>query len=129
MGRRLLWLVVLAGCGGSKVHKDEFVTALPKGDQVQIAFPDSSVHSERAGVQSDALLGQIADFYVLTRVTSEHLNGMVGSRLDTFGRITQMPPSHVEENRAVWGPFTPTLSPVNYRLVIERVSPGEFAYR
>jgi hypothetical protein len=80
-------------------------------------------------VRSDAVIGQIADFWVVTRVTSEHLNGRVGSLLDTLGRIIQRPPTIVEENRAVWGPFTPVLSPVNYRLIIERVSPGEYAHR
>src|SRR5260370_8812165 len=53
---------------------------------------------------------------------------MVGSLLDTLGKITRRPPTLVEENRAVWGPFTPILSPANYRLVIERLSPGEFAH-
>lgn len=128
MGRKLLWLIVLAGCGGSKSSQEEFLTALPKREQVQIAFPAGSVQSEGLVAGSDATIGQTADFYVVTRVTSEHLNGMVGSLLDTLGKITQRPPTLVEENRAVWGPFTPVLSPVNYRLVIERLSHGEYAH-
>jgi len=129
MGRKLLWLVVLAGCGGSKVSQDEFLAALPKKEQVQVAVPDALAREQNPGVRSDALIGQTADFYVVTRVTSEHLNGIVGSVLDTLGRITQRPPDILEENRAVWGPFTPVLSPVNYRLVIQRVSPVEYAHR
>ncbi len=128
MGRRLLWLVVLAGCGGSPAA-EEFLAALPKRDQVEVAFPDGSARGAKAGVRADALLGQTAEFYAVTRITSEHLNGLVGSALDTLGKITQMPPSSLERNRAVWGPFTPVLSPVNYRLVIERTAPGEFAHR
>ena len=129
MGRKLLWFVVLAGCGGSKASQEDFLTALPTRKQVQIAFPAGSVHSESLSLGSDAVIGRTADFYVVTRITSEHLNGMVGSLLDTLGRITQRPPNIIEENRAVWGPFTPVLSPVNYRLVIERLSPGEYAHR
>jgi hypothetical protein len=129
MGRKLLCLLVLGGCGGTKVSQDAFLTALPKREQVQVVFPDGSVHSEAQGVRSDALLGQIADLYVVTRETSQHLNGVVGSLLETLGRITQMPPSHIEENRAVWGPFTPVLSPVNYRLVVQRVAPDEYVYQ
>jgi len=129
MGRKLLWLVVLVGCGGSKVSQEDFLAAVPKKEQVQVTFPDGSAREQSAGVRSDALIGQTADFYVVTRLTSEHLNGIVGSVLDTLGRITQRPPDILEENLAVWGPFTPVLSPVNYRLVIQRVLPGEYAPR
>src|ERR1700687_4875872 len=100
MGRKLLWFVVLAGCGGSKASQEDFLTALPTRKQVQIAFPAGSVHSESLSLGSDAVIGRTADFYVVTRITSEHLNGMVGSLLDTLGRITQRPPNIIEEKRA-----------------------------
>src|SRR5262249_58165828 len=128
MGRRLLWVVVLAGCGGSRASEEEFLSALPRREQVELAFPDGSVGASKSGVRSNALVGQTAELYVVTRTTSERLNGLVGSVLDTLGRITRTPPTAMDRGRAVWGPFTPVLSPVNYRLVIERVGPAEFAH-
>src|SRR5262249_50166325 len=128
MGRRLLWVVVLAGCGGSRVSEEEFLSALPKREQVELAFPDGSVGASKSGVRSGALVGQTAELYVVTRTTSERLNGLVGSVLDTLGRITRTPPTAMDRDRAVWGPFTPALSPVNYRLVIERVGAAAFAH-
>jgi len=128
MGRRLLWVVLLAGCGGSRSAEQEFLAALPKQEQVEVAFPNGSVRGAKAGLRSDALVGQTAEFYAATRITSERLNALVGSVLDTLGRITQTPPTVIERNRAVWGPFTPVLSPVNYRLTIERAGQAQFVY-
>jgi hypothetical protein len=129
MGGRLVWLVLLAGCGSSRALEAEFLAALPQRQAVQVAFPNGSVQSAKSGQHSAALIGQTAEFYAVTRGTSGHLNGLVGAVLGTLGSISQLPPTTVEKERAVWGPFTPALSPVNYRLVIEHVAPNQYAYR
>lgn len=130
MPRKPIWLfLLLAGCGGSQAAKEDFLSALPKREQIQIAFPDGSAESGSVGSQSAALIGETAQLYAATRVTSQNLNGMAGSVLATLEAITRMPPSEVGKTRVVWGPFTPVLSPVNYRLNVERVAPNQFAYR
>ncbi len=120
------------GCAADPPSEAEFRAALPPAYALEIAVPGAGgatrANSGGVGVRSSALIGQIADFYALTRIASAQLNGQVGSVAGTISGIAQSPPSAVGPDQAMWGPFTPTLSPVNYRLVVARVAPGAYAF-
>ena len=111
-------VLVAAGCGGGKGPEEAFREALPPAG-LRIAAPAGEAAAEPGVVQS-APVGQTAELYALTRQTSQSLNGMVGGVLATLWGIARQPPSSVAPGAAVWGPFTPALSPATYRLVVER---------
>jgi hypothetical protein len=128
-----LTLLLAAGCFPQAADDSEFKSAIPPENSIQIAVPGGSqaiVQPGQPGVGShdEALLGQTADFYAITRLTSERVNGDVGFVLAVLWTIVHFPASQVSGNTAVWGPFTPTLSPVNYQLVVTRVAQGQFTY-
>jgi hypothetical protein len=110
-------LLAAAGCGGGESQVDAFRVALPP-EGLRIAVPGAAAAGP--GVHSQALLRQTAELYALTRRTSDGLNGMVGGVLASIWGIARQPPSAVGMDAAVWGPFTPALSPATFRLVVER---------
>ncbi len=135
MTRTAYWVLVatsMVSCTAGPRPGDDFRLALPAQAALEIAAPGSSRAGTAVPSSADtdgvAAVGQLADFYVLTRQTSERLNGAVGSVLGTVWGIAHNPPTHVERDFALWGPFTPTLSPASYRLVVARVEPRDFAY-
>jgi hypothetical protein len=120
-------VLVAAGCGGGESPEEAFRAALPPeglrmtvpgGEAAALAVP--GMLSAGPGVLSSALVGQTAELYALTRRTSDGLNGMVGGILASIWGIARQPPSAVGPDAAVWGPFTPVLSPATFRLVVER---------
>jgi len=111
-------VLAVAGCGGGESPEEAFRAALPP-EGLRIAVPGGGA-SAGLGVLSSALVGQTAELYALTRRTSEGLNGMVGGILASIWDIARQPPSAVGPEAAVWGPFTPALSPATFRLVVER---------
>jgi hypothetical protein len=132
LGTTALVLVLAAGCL-PQADDSEFKAAIPPENSIQIAVPGGSqaaVAPGQPGLGShqEAVLGQTADFYAITRLTSERVNGDVGFVLAVLWTIVHYPASDVTGNTATWGPFTPTLSPVNYRLVVTRVAAGQFTY-
>jgi hypothetical protein len=75
-----------------------------------------------------AAAASLAQLYVATRLTSEQLNGLVAGLLGTLWTVASGPPASVSDGQAVFGPFTPPLSPATYRLTIVRAEEGRFAF-
>jgi hypothetical protein len=129
MWKRVSLLVgFISGCGASGVSQQSFRTALPSRQALEVSVPagDGSV-AVRAG--STALVGETAGLYVLTRETTVRVNGQVGSVLDTLASIAQTPPTAVGPDSASWGPFAEALSPVAWRLLVQRLGPTEYAFQ
>ncbi|HEY6106771.1 MAG TPA: hypothetical protein VIV59_12355, partial [Anaeromyxobacteraceae bacterium] len=111
-------VLVAAGCGGGESPEEAFRAALPP-QGLRIAIPGGEA-AAGPGVLPSALVGQTAELYALTRRTSDGLNGMVSGILASIWAIARQPPSAVGPDAAVWGPFTPVLSPATFHLVVER---------
>ncbi|HJZ84621.1 MAG TPA: hypothetical protein VKN99_05585 [Polyangia bacterium] len=126
---RLILTLALVGAGCVANPDDgagEYRAAIPPENSIQINVPGGAAGT--TGEHTANLLGQTADFYAITRLTSERVNGDVGFVLAVLWAIVHTPPASISGNSATWGPFTPTLSPVNYRLVVTRVAPGQYSY-
>jgi hypothetical protein len=129
MWKRVLWLVgLVSGCGAADVSEQAFLTALPSRQTLEVSVPVGGAPlALRAG--STALIGETAGLYVLTRQTTASVNGQVGSVLDTLGAFAHRQPTSVGPGSASWGPFTDALSPVAWRLLMQRLGPTEYGFQ
>ena len=92
--------------------------AIPTAEQVQIHLPD--------GPQQQAL-GQIADFYLLTRGVTRSLNAGAAWVLILVHLIVENPPTSVDGNVYTWGPWEGSgLDPARYRLVVTANDDGTY---
>lgn len=106
----LLPLTLAAACvQEQEVHPIQ--DALPTAEQVQIRLPESSASASFA-------IGQIADYYVLTRKTTRDLNGVTAWVLLVVHTIVQFPATTVDGDTYTWGPYSDALDPAEYRLVV-----------
>lgn len=133
MTRTAYWILLASsvGCSAGQKLGDDFRQALPAQSALEVATPVGSGAGPSARSETDTsggAPGELAQFYILTRQTSERLNGAVGSVMGTVWGIAHHPPSQVSSDFALWGPFTPTLSPATYRLIVARAEPGRLAY-
>ncbi len=108
MGMKLACVALATiGCGAG----DEVGAALPRADELQIRAPSGAAPAVSGG--EPATLPRVA------YSTSQRLNGLIGSVLGRLESTMQAPPTAQDRGVAVWGPFTPALSPVTYRLVAQ----------
>jgi hypothetical protein len=117
--RHALALIVCAGCSASPAQS--LVAALPARAELHVDVP-------AAADTADGGATTTAQLYLVTHQTSTQLNGAVDSVLDLIGKITSQPPTHAGPDVAEWGPFTPSLSPATYRLLVHRVAPDQVQY-
>jgi hypothetical protein len=133
LGRTLLASSLFAaacqGQGAGSGPEAEYQAAIPAQDSLQISVPGSSSGTTSVGEHKEGLIGGTAGLYVVTRLTSEDINGHVGLILGILWAIVHTPPTSVTANSATWGPGGgEALSPVVYRLVVTRVAPGQYSY-
>jgi hypothetical protein len=121
-------LVACAGCGGAAPASSEsFLTALPSPQALEVTAPSNGAPA--ALVRSSASApAETASLYVLTRQMTAQVNGIVGGALDTLADVSRTSPAAINDQSAVWGPFSEPLSPVAARLVITRVAPGSHRF-
>jgi hypothetical protein len=120
-------IIALTGCGLGAA--DEYRNAVPKADQVAMKVPGSTGQAlENANQQ--ALEGQKAAFYELTRGVSYFVNGAGYHVLTLVKTITEYPPTTISEEKgvAVWGPHTDALSPNTWRLTVTKIADQQFSY-
>ena len=116
-------LVVLAGC---LTPADEFRSALPRSEDVQIKVPQEGAGG--AGAHVLALIGERAALYQVTRDISRGVNGGVWILLEVLEEIVEYQPTTITENQATWGPHTPALSPLTWRMVVDKMGDGDFEF-
>lgn len=102
--------------------------ALPRGEDIRVKLPDSSAAGQiesRDGIGSTRLeeLGQLADYYLVTRNVSRGLNFSVGWVLLVVHVVVQFPPTTIDANDAgetvyTWGPHSDALDPAEWMLVV-----------
>src|SRR5262249_38966346 len=76
----------------------------------------------------EALLGAQATFYTTTVQIATQLNGAAASFFTQIDQALATPPSMHDANRAVWGPFTPALSPVTVALEVDRTGAHDYQF-
>jgi hypothetical protein len=116
---------LLCACGGSSQPAPSLVSALPTRQTLSVAAPGPDAGTQPQG----AAPGETAQLYVLTRQTVFDVNGLIGGVLDNVEAVTRTPPSAVSPDSAAWGPITDALSPVAWRLVIQQLGAGQFAFQ
>lgn len=120
-------IFALTGCGLGAA--DEYRNAVPKADEVAMKVPGSTGQAlENANQQ--ALEGEKAAFYQLTRGVTYFVNGAGHQVLTLVKTITEYPVTTFNEEAGVatWGPHTEALSPNTWRLIVTKKGEKHFAY-
>ncbi|HWM86309.1 MAG TPA: hypothetical protein VNO33_10740 [Kofleriaceae bacterium] len=104
----LLTAALLTGCV-TEEQQTPIVDALPTAESVQIKLPQATARS----------LGQLADYYVLTRQVTRDLNAGAAWVLIVVHAVVQFPATTVEDNVYTWGPWSGNaLDPAEWQLVV-----------
>jgi hypothetical protein len=92
--------------------------AIPTADQVRIKLPANQARA----------LGDLADYYVVTRDVTRTLNGGTAWVLLLIHAIVQYPVTSVSGNVYTWGPWSEVLAPAEYRLDVTDNLDGTYDY-
>ena len=71
-------------------------------------------------------IGEVADYYRITRDISRGLNGGAAWVLLVVHTVVQFPPTTVEGDTYTWGPWSNALEPAEWRLVVTDKSDGSY---
>jgi hypothetical protein len=112
--------LLLTACG--PLPGQEFAAGLPTEETVRMAAPEGGTARQGLGA------GATSDHYRLTRGVAVSVNGGTAAVLRLVRDITRHRPTTLGEDAAVWGPHTPALSPVTWRLSVKRQADGTYAY-
>ncbi len=121
------------GCLQQNKGPEQLDEALPRGEDISVKLPDSSAAAGLSnpytndGIGSTQLeaLGDIADYYVVTRNITRDLNFSVGWVLFVVHTVVQFPPTTVDGNVYTWGPHSDALEPSEWKLVVTEHEVGE----
>ncbi len=109
--------------------------ALPRKDLIQIKLPGAMLPDAQAsspadgtGQSSQALVGQQAEFYLVTRDISQEVNHAAYHWLSIVDDITDLPPTVVIDDTAYWGPHTPALSLITFMFELTDDGGGDYRY-
>jgi hypothetical protein len=117
-----LSLTLMAACVVQEESVHPIEDALPTAEQVSIKLP------EGASARLFAV-GDIADYYVLTRNTTRAMNGITAWVLLVVHTIVKFPATTVDGDVYTWGPWSETLEPAEYRLVVSDLGDGTYDWR
>lgn len=120
-------LVAAAGCGSDEAAFDAYRRAVPTSAALSVEVPASAPQAA-SGQLSQALSTERAGLYRLTYDVSRQANGWIGAGLVVVEAIVAYPPTSFENNRAVWGPFTPALEPLAWTLEVTKTGDETYAY-
>jgi len=92
---------------------------IPRADDVKIKLPEG-------GATAVWAVGDVAEYYKITRNISRGLNGGAAWVLLVVHTIVQFPPTTVDGNTYTWGPWGKALDPADYRLVVTDLADGTY---
>lgn len=135
--------LALVACGGP--HKPvDFSQGVPTKQQATVAMPASSSSGLReagspdlpaseqlqqmAQAMNQAVQGEAADTYRLTVGATYLVNGATEWLLLALASGVAQKPASVNGNTAVYGPYTPYLSAITWRLTVTRTDFNAFSY-
>lgn len=94
---------------------------LPRAEDIQIKLPDNTT-----GTQNQ-MLGQVADYYVLTRNVTRTLNAGAAWVLILVHTVVDFPATTVDGNVYTWGPWEGSaLDPAEWKLVVTANDDGTY---
>lgn len=109
-----------AACGTGQ--DAAFRNAVPSEQSVTVNTPDS-------GSANALTLGQTSDFYKMTYAVSRDVNSGVRDLVRLIKSIVAKPATTRKTDERIWGPgAADALSPVLYRLVVDREATGKYSY-
>ncbi|MBI4511836.1 MAG: hypothetical protein HY698_19535 [Deltaproteobacteria bacterium] len=80
------------------------------------------------GSSTHAVLGQTAQFYAFTRLISGHLNLGAAFVLTLVHSVAHFPPTSVQGDTYIWGPWTNALNPAEWRLTVRLNAQGSYEW-
>lgn len=108
------------------------LTACSETSELTEVLPDDRLLVELEGSDEAArsTLGEWSEFYIETARTTQTVNGFIGSVLVLVDTVVKTRPSEVnrDRTRAVWGPYSDTLSAVEVRLTVQREADGSHTW-
>jgi hypothetical protein len=121
----------IAGCGPTASDPaDDFRAASPSRQGIDIKTPSNGQALTSADVEStQQALGQVAPWYVATRLATVAVNGTTAVILGICETIVSYPPTTLTDHEAVWGPWTEPLSPDTYKFTVDRNADGTYEYK
>ena len=108
----------LVACVKQDEAPSDLKTALPTSDQVKINLPEGA----------NRTVGQLADYYVITRNVTRDFNGGSAWVLILLHTIVQYPVTSTHDNVYTWGPWSGALDPAEYRLDVTDNGDGTYDY-
>jgi len=114
----LLTLGLAGGCM-QRTEDHPIGRVLPTADDVSIKVPGQAAASAWA-------VGDISEYYRITRDVSRTLNGGAAWVLILAHTIVQYPPTSVDGDTYTWGPWSGALDPAEWRLVVVDNSDGSY---
>ncbi len=133
MTRRLTMISVLlasilAACRPEAA--DEFRNGVPRQDTVTMKVPGRAAgQALTVEEQQQALKGQTADFYSLTRLVTGVVNGGAFFVGVLVREVVRHPPTTLTDTQATWGPWTEPLDPIAWKVTINKVGEHQFQYK
>ena len=122
----------IMGCQpASEGEADQFRNGVPRAATVTMSVPGgvSSAQALTVESQSQALLGDTADWYKTTRAVTATVNGGAWAVGLLVNIVVKYPPTTLDPNEAVWGPWEDPLDPVAWKVTITRVAPHQYQYK
>lgn len=117
---------------------EEFRNGVPRTETILMAVPGGAAKGQALQASNDpspaveatsqALLGEKAEWYTRTHDVTTVVNGaafVVGGLVE---HILKFPPTSLQDNQAVWGPWEEPLEPVAWKFTITRVADHTFQY-
>lgn len=126
----LFALAVIAASTGCRLEAaDEFRKGVPRPETVRMKVPEAAGQAQTVETDAQALLGDTAEFYRLTRDVSRLVNGAGFFILALVRNVTFYPPTLLAEDRAVWGPWSDPLDPIEYKVTVIRAGDHLYDYK
>jgi hypothetical protein len=127
--RLLIGLIAMIGACGGSPDGEAFRNGVPRTETVQMDVPAGAGQALTLETTSQALMGEVAEYYKLTRT----ITGVVNHGARAVGDLVRMvivhDPTTVTADQAVWGPWEDPLDPVAWRVTVTRVAEHEYQYR
>jgi hypothetical protein len=73
-------------------------------------------------------VGDVAASYLLTRAVADTLNGGAALVLGLAKTISEFPVTSIEGGKLIWGPWSETLKPGEYRMTAELTGDGDWSW-
>jgi hypothetical protein len=113
-----LSLLISAGCV-QRIGDHPIKEILPTSDSVRVNVPESAASTHRS-------VGDIADYYLITRKISRDLNYGAAWVLILVHTIVEYPATSVSGNVYTWGPWSEALDPAEWRLTVSENLDGSY---